>query len=62
MDFVTAGERISAPYDPSGEEALAADIAAAADSIEAGAFAADTRYCPRCDFRCECEYAKGAIP
>lgn len=58
MDFVTAGERVSVPYDPSGEETLAADIAAAADAIEAGQFAADTRYCPRCDFRGDCPYAK----
>ncbi len=58
MDFVTTGTRISVPYDPSGEEALAADIAAAADSIAAGLFEADARYCPRCDFRVECPYAK----
>jgi RecB family exonuclease len=57
MDCVTAGERVSAPCDPSGEEALAADIAAAAASIEAGDFKADTRFCPRCDFRDDCVYS-----
>lgn len=57
MDCVTAGERVSAPYDPSGEEALAADIAAAAASIEAGDFKPDTRFCPRCDFKSDCAYS-----
>lgn len=57
MDCVTAGERVSAPYDPSGEEALAADVAAAAAAIEAGVSAPDTRFCPRCDFREDCVYS-----
>jgi hypothetical protein len=57
MDCVTAGARVGVPYDPSGEEALAADIAAAAASIEAGDFKADTRFCPRCDFRNDCVYS-----
>lgn len=57
LDCVTADARVSAPYDPSGEDALAADIMAAADSIEAGEFSADTRYCPRCDFRGDCPFA-----
>ena len=62
MDCVTAGERVSAPYDPAGEEALAADIAAAAAAIEAGAFAPDTRFCPRCDFRGDCVYSTAPKP
>src|SRR6185312_5206593 len=57
MDCVTAGQRVSAPYDPSGEEALAADIAAAASSIEAGESRPDTSFCPRCDFRKDCRYS-----
>lgn len=57
VDCVTAGERVSVPCDPSRDEALAADIAAAADAIEAGRFGPDTRYCPRCDFRLDCVHA-----
>lgn len=61
VDAVAAGERVSAPYDGQGEEALAADIMKAAADIEAGAFAPDTAFCPRCDFRASCAYsaAKG---
>ena len=57
VDCVAAGERVSIPYDPSGEEKLAADISAAAESIELGAFAPDTAYCRRCDFRSECPHS-----
>jgi len=57
MDCVTAGQRVSAPYDPSGEDALTADIAEAAAGIEAGRFAPDTSFCPRCDFRKDCRYS-----
>jgi DNA helicase-2/ATP-dependent DNA helicase PcrA len=57
VDCVTVGERVSADYDASGEDALDADIRAAASGIEAAAFAPDTRYCPRCDFRKDCEYS-----
>jgi DNA helicase-2/ATP-dependent DNA helicase PcrA len=57
VDSVTAGERVSVPYDPSGEEALAADIAAAADAIEAGKFGPDARYCRRCDFKSDCPHS-----
>jgi DNA helicase-2/ATP-dependent DNA helicase PcrA len=57
MDCVTAGERVSAPYDPGGEDALAADIAAAAAAIEVGTSAPDTSFCPRCDFRHDCVYS-----
>lgn len=60
MDCVTAGERVSVPCDPSGEEALASDIGAAATAIEAGAFAPDTSYCPRCDFRADCAHSTEA--
>jgi DNA helicase-2/ATP-dependent DNA helicase PcrA len=54
VDCVTAGERVSVPYDGEGEDALDADIRAAASGIEAAAFAPDTNYCPRCDFRTDC--------
>ncbi len=57
VDAVTAGQRVTAPYDAEGEEALAADIAGAAAAIEAGKFEPDTRFCPRCDFRKDCVYS-----
>ena len=62
VDCVTVGERVSAEYDASGEDALDADIRAAASGIEAASFPSDTRYCPRCDFRNECAFsaAKGS--
>jgi RecB family exonuclease len=57
VDCVTAGSRVSVPCDPSGEEALAADVAAAAGAIEAGRFEPDTSYCRRCDFRSDCAHS-----
>lgn len=57
VDAVAAGERVAVPYDPSGEESLAVDIAAAAEGIEAGRFEPDRAFCPRCDFRSDCAYA-----
>lgn len=57
VDCVAAGERVSAPYDGAGEEALDADIRAAASGIEAAAFSPDTCFCPRCDFRKDCAYS-----
>lgn len=57
VDAVAAGERVTAPYDPTGEDALAADIAGAAAAIEAGRFEPDTRFCPRCDFRKTCAFS-----
>jgi DNA helicase-2/ATP-dependent DNA helicase PcrA len=57
VDCVTAGSRVSVPYDPSGEDALAADVSAAADEITAGSFPARTAYCPRCDFRRDCDFS-----
>ncbi len=57
VDCVTVGERVSAPYDGAGEEALDADIRAAASGIEAAAFEPDTAYCPRCDFKTDCPYS-----
>jgi DNA helicase-2/ATP-dependent DNA helicase PcrA len=62
LDCVTAGERVTVPCDESGEEALSADIAAAAAAIEAGSFAADTRFCPRCDFRDDCVFSTASKP
>mgnify|MGYP001590890968 CR=1 FL=1 len=57
VDCVTVGERVSAPYDGAGEDALDADIRAAASGIEAAAFTPDTSYCPRCDFRKNCQHS-----
>lgn len=62
VESVVAGERVSAAYDGAGEEALAADVAAAAASIEAGAFGPDARFCPRCDFRDDCVYSAARTP
>ena len=57
VDCVTAGRRVSAPYDSAGEEYLARDISEAATAVEAGAFSPDTSFCPRCDFRGDCVYS-----
>lgn len=57
VDSVVPGERVSLPYDGAGEEALEADIRAAASGIEAASFQPDIRYCPRCDFNKECSYS-----
>ena len=57
VDCVAAGERISAPYDPSSEETLAADIRASASGIEAAVFTPVTSYCPRCDFKMDCRFS-----
>lgn len=57
VDCVVAGERVSAAYDGAGEDALDADIRAAASGIEAGAFPPRADFCPRCDFRRDCAYS-----
>ncbi|MDE2490195.1 MAG: PD-(D/E)XK nuclease family protein, partial [Elusimicrobia bacterium] len=57
VDCVAAGRRVSAVYLADGEEALSADIRTAADAIEAGDFAPETSYCPRCDFRADCPHS-----
>ena len=57
MDCVVADARVSAPYDAAGEEALAADIRAAAAGIEAAAFSPATSFCARCDFRKDCAHS-----
>lgn len=57
MDCVTVGARVSAAYNGAGEDALDADIRAAASGIEAVAFSPDTSYCPRCDFKTDCPYS-----
>lgn len=57
VDSVTVGRRATAPYDGAGEDALEADIRAAASGIEAGAFSPKTSFCPRCDFRADCAYS-----
>jgi DNA helicase-2/ATP-dependent DNA helicase PcrA len=63
VDSVTAGKRVSVPRE-FDEAALTADVTAAADGIEAGDFPPDTRFCPRCDFRNDCEFstARDAAP
>ncbi len=55
VDCIAAGERVSARYNAAGEDSLDADIRAAASGIEAAAFSPDTSFCPRCDFRKDCE-------
>ncbi|MDE2490301.1 MAG: PD-(D/E)XK nuclease family protein [Elusimicrobia bacterium] len=62
VDAVTAGARVGAPYDPSGEAALAADVAAAAEGIEARRFEPDTSYCARCDFKADCAHSTARAP
>ena len=57
IDCVTAGERVSVPYDGEGEDALAADIRAAASGIAALMFSPDTSFCSRCDFSKDCAYS-----
>jgi DNA helicase-2/ATP-dependent DNA helicase PcrA len=57
VDCVTAGVRVSAPCDVSGEEALVADVAAAASSVESASFEPQTGYCHRCDFKADCAHS-----
>ena len=57
VDCVAAGSRVTVRYDASGEDALAADISAAADGISAGEFSPSASYCARCDFRRDCEHS-----
>lgn len=57
VDAVSAGQRVTAAYDPSGEDALAEDVLKAASAIEALKFAPDTSFCKRCDFRNDCQYS-----
>lgn len=62
VDCLVAGERVTVPYDGAGEDALDADIRAAASGIEAAAFPPDTKYCPRCDFKSDCPYSAAKAP
>lgn len=57
IDSVSAGERVSVPYDAASAETLMRDITLAADSIEKKTFAADTRFCARCDYAKTCEFS-----
>ncbi|UPT75498.1 MAG: PD-(D/E)XK nuclease family protein [Elusimicrobiota bacterium] len=57
VDCVVAGARVSAAYDPSGVDSLAADVRAAASGIEAAVFEPNTSFCQRCDFRKDCAYS-----
>jgi DNA helicase-2/ATP-dependent DNA helicase PcrA len=54
MDAVVPGERVSVPYDPSGEDALTSEILGVANGIAAAHSAPNTSYCPRCDFKDDC--------
>jgi RecB family exonuclease len=57
IHYLSSGKRETVPYDQAGEEALKADILAAADGIEAGKFVPDTAFCRRCDFRKTCTHS-----
>lgn len=57
IHYLASGQRVSAAYDPSGEDELKAWIEAAADAIEAGSAKPDTSFCPRCDYRDSCPSA-----
>jgi DNA helicase-2/ATP-dependent DNA helicase PcrA len=54
--YVADGEKVTAEYDPAGEEELKTIIQENADRIEAGKFPPDTSFCPRCDFRSRCSF------
>ena len=61
VHYLAADRVESRPYDPTGEEALKAEITRVADGIEAatasGVFTPDTSFCPRCVFRTDCRYS-----
>ena len=57
VDYVAVGRRVSVPYDASKEAALKALIVKTADAIDAGAFEADTAYCPKCAYRETCPFS-----
>lgn len=54
--YVADGKKVTAEYDPAGEEELKTIIQENADRIEAGKFPPDTSFCPRCDFRSRCSF------
>lgn len=54
IHYLAAGRRESVPYDILGEEELKGLILETADKIEAGKFAPDTSFCPRCGLRKTC--------
>lgn len=55
--YVLTGEKVTVPYDPSGEEALKAKIRSVADRIARKDFAPETSFCPGCDFRKTCPHS-----
>lgn len=57
IHYLAEGRRVSAAYDPAGEEELKGWILEAADAIEAGRFPPETSFCPRCDYRRECPHS-----
>lgn len=57
VHYLEAGERVTKPYDPSGEAELEREIGVVAEKIGAGAFPPDTSFCPRCVFRRECAFS-----
>jgi RecB family exonuclease len=52
--YVAAGKKVSVVYESRREPELKALIERTADAIEAGRFAPDPAFCPRCEFRKDC--------
>ena len=57
IHYLASGKTVSAAYDSSGEKALKGLILETADKIAAGAFKADTNFCPRCGFKDACRFS-----
>jgi DNA helicase-2/ATP-dependent DNA helicase PcrA len=57
IHYLAAGKTETKPYDPSGEEALKADMLRVADLIERQQYPPDTSFCPRCVYRSDCSYS-----
>jgi DNA helicase-2/ATP-dependent DNA helicase PcrA len=57
IHYLAAGKTETKPYDPSGEDALKADLERVADLIERTQYPPDASFCPRCGFRGVCSYS-----
>ena len=55
--FIADIRKETFPYDPAGEDELKSLIVRTAGLIEAGGFAPDTSFCPRCVFRDDCVHS-----
>lgn len=56
--YVAAGERVTAPYDPSGEGEIRELLTRVGDILAAGrAWKPEVSFCPRCDFRNSCVHS-----